>query len=298
MHRDYDGEDGQWNREFCLDHVDLPEHAREITPYLSLIPAHKEKQCKHVSCSICNSVWITDGLYRGNLSDYEAAELGSDFEDNDFYWRCDCKEKESGDSNFYNWNSSWTGCKKNAVYGGYFSLIHKKYFRLLKRHLEYVAENKLCNCYWPEKTEFAAKINDYAYELIYRLFTDTPLDKLLKDEIIGQKIHGASELFDFTISLNRHEATRALICHCFKYSDYDLVLEELDFVSKNNLKPAEYSQVQVHIEKIRRILCANFIKLNNLCYKKHPHPHIKCEIEFVNSIMSQLSKVENSLRGG
>ncbi len=314
LHRDYDGEDGGWYKNFCTDHCYLPHHACEILPYLSLIPVQEEIQCKNVDCYVCDKVWIADGIDIGYSDDD-----GSNAAFEKPYWMCECKEEEfeemlenepayicmcGRDSCYcecdifcrFEWRPTWTQCTKKAIWGGYFSLSNLKYFRLFRNHLEYVNENKACTCYWPEKSAFAAKMNDKAYIIINRLLTETALAKLLEDEILQQEIHGASKFCDFNIRLSDHETTRALICQCFLYSDYDQVLEELDHVSKNHLSASDYARVKDDIEKARLYLYSNFITLNRKCYEKHPHPRIAQEIKFINMLTS-LHKLKQTEAG-
>ena len=157
-----------------------------------------------------------------------------------------------------------------CVYYGYFDFKASKYFGFFKRFLALTTENTSCECYWPEISSLAAQINDRAYHLFFKLCENTafrwismigychcswgggvccycpiPESCCLSSEAKIKLKSSVLEPFfknfrySFAFDCVRHFA-QIMVSHCFFYSDYQSVCQDILEYSYRNLTEKDY----------------------------------------------------------
>lgn len=171
--RDYSDE------KYCHLHQEQTNQLNLIAENLSLIPPYRY-QCCDVKCSQC---------HHASAHEYGFYDEDTDEEWTEWNWKCPCKDKFLEDKGWKNfddfwdyWMPSWKRCPSKAIYHGYLSKKHSRYFSYFHEYLQYLSGNQSCTCLWPELSEKASKINTTAYLLFNDLFKKTDLKKLVKDK--------------------------------------------------------------------------------------------------------------------
>ena len=250
----------------CASHLHDHYPNKILRDNAAVIPPIKECCRQVIDCQKCHQVW---------LQEWEVEEDDEVF--TEYYWNCRCKE-----SLRFAWDEDyvdWALCDELAIYRGYADPSFQAYFSLFADHLTYVNSHWVCRCCWPEVSPQAANISDKAYTLISALLKTTPMEILVEDF----KEQYAFLKMPKDISLNRHGLTIALIAHCFFYSHYDCVFEDLECYSKQKFDPDTHSRIVDKLDDIRDALCPHFLKLYDDCLAKHPSPRIECERNFLLS---------------
>lgn len=156
LERDYFAE------EYCCCHQQPSIGFSRIQQYASLIPG--SRQCLNMQCSVCHNAWVE--FYEHDDEDSDDGIL------TEMYWNCQCKEKllrKNYRRYWDKWMPSWVQCKNGCIYDGYLSRKYTKYASCFYDYLQYVNQNQLCGCFWPEISKKAAVINDTAY-ILFRSF--------------------------------------------------------------------------------------------------------------------------------
>lgn len=261
--------------EYCCTHQPTPHGFNRIQKYMPLIPG--SKQCLHMHCSKCNDTWVEYYIHdEDDWSDEAWTEI---------YWNCKCKDKflmKNFNRYWDSWMPSWTQCAGKGIYDGYFSPIYTKYASFFDEYLQYITKNPTCNCFWPEISKKAARINDAAYNLFKNLLENTALSQLVEDVNLQKEffLTPSEERF------NLHGITIFFVCHSLLYSDYDWISRDLEFFSSLHFDENSIAEIKNSLDEIKATLAELFLDLYRECLKKHPHLRIEQELYLVKSYLN------------
>jgi tetratricopeptide (TPR) repeat protein len=176
--------------------------------------------------------------------------------------------------------------QQEGIYAPY--VVSKDNFELLKDHLLYSASNTACQCYWPEISKQAAKINDNAYDLFLDLFANTELSIIVKDPNEQKNV-----LLSRPWNAEKFSLRGVVLCFinkAFFYSHYYRICQKLDRYSKQKFNEHDYSIIQDKLEYILDVIGAQYLKLYDSCYSKHPNNRISQELFFVPHFFETIEK--------
>jgi len=271
--RDYSGE------KYCHLHQEQNDRLNLVAEYLSLIPSYNY-QCQDVICSQCQNAYPFEyGFY-----DDDTGEEWTEWD-----WKCSCKDNflknkdRQGYRNFWDyWMPTWKRCPSKAIYHGYLSRNHSRYFSFFHEYLQYLSANQSCTCLWPELSEKASTINKTAYLLFKDIFKTTDLNQLVNDNIAQKQFF----LTPPSSGFNLHGTTLNCVCQSFFYSDYEWICRDLELHSESNFSKNSILQIRDKLDDIREVLAALYLDLYADCLKKHSHERIEDELVLVKDCLN------------
>ena len=179
-------------------------------------------------------------------------------------------------------------CDKPVNYAGYLDYDFHKYSSFLEEQLIYNQDSTLCQCYWPEYSKEAGKINDNAYILFHDLFLNTALSKLIDNEYEQKYL-----LNNHFWELNLHGLSISCVCRSFWFSHYYRVcLNLLSYAEEDCqigvMTQQELSKIYSNINLILLQLAKDFGPFYQTCLQKHSSSVIKYEADFLNFLYPNL----------
>ncbi len=208
------------------------------------------------------------------------------------------------------WDEPCYLCRRESkpiLYSGYFSFFFAKYFFLFRDYLYYVSENEECECYWPERSVKAVKINDRAAELLFSVCKKylkknhfSKVSDLRSEQIFEEyfcniytkycKYSGSTQglqaiLKKINSSIFFETPIVPMVCHSFFFSDYEWVLQDLTYFFSIHLDEDEFFYVQTEIRKIKEEIGWLYYDLYKECLSLHPNEKIEAEFELLESFL-------------
>ncbi len=178
-------------------------------------------------------------------------------------------------------------CNKKSIYLGYLDPDFKKYRSHFINQLQYYKRNSNCDCYWPEYSSRASKINDSAYLLFRELISNTALSDLLKYPEEQRIFIGNPGWF-----LNSHGLTVSFIAQQFRFSDYYHVCKDIENYSVSHYSERDVAKISDKLEHILEALYAQFFSLYQDCFAKHSNLNIEQEIRLMKLLVYDTSTID------
>ncbi len=194
------------------------------------------------------------------------------------------------------WNSDENEKCKKPVYLDYDFSIYDSF---LEEQLIFLKEHPDCKCYWPEYSNEARKLNDFAYQLFSDFFIETALSQLIDDESQIYLLNNGSRIS------NLHELCISCVVHSFWFSHYYRICYGLlnfsdELCSKKLISMDDLEKISSRIEEILRRLAEEFYPFYFVCLEKHPTKEIEQEINFLQGLypdllnQSEISDIKNA----
>jgi hypothetical protein len=187
-------------------------------------------------------------------------------------------------------------CLKPINYPGYLDYDFHVYDKFLEEQLLHFKVNPHCQCYWPEYSKEAGRINDAAYLLFKNLLETTALSKL-----INEKDEQAYLLANFFWELNLHGLSVSCVARTFWFSHYyRLCLHLLEYAYEDydaqSMTRKEFNQIYIKINTALLQLAQEFGPYYETCLKNHPSTSIESEIEFLRLLYPSLKSYSSDVR--
>lgn len=258
----------------CVDHCKSKDFSPED---LVLIPSLPGTSCLAVDCSKCHCACFLEEQFEDNKGVFPV-----------LLCTCTCVNwlRESGKIPLYqipSWQTTWTRCPKPALSSNYF--LPSPFLSCMGDYLEYVKQNKQCDCYWPEKSTQATSIRKRAYQLFYDLVHETALEDLLVDAELNERF-GFYELKGAKYHVRDSfcaVCNKACVHRSFFFTDYVWVCDYLEFYSKKYFSSKDYLPIMSRLNDILDELVPLFRELYKSCLQKHPSEKIKKEYAYLDA---------------
>ena len=244
---------------------------------VQLIPPLPGASCLVMDCSKCHSACFLEEEFKDSQGKFPV-----------LFCTCECVQKLrlTGKIPLYqipSWQPTWSRCPKPAISSNYF--LPSPFLSFMQDYLDYVKQNRQCDCYWPEKSTQAASIRKRAYQLFYELMHETVLENLLTDVKLNNDFgFNASKSTKYRVRDSMCSESHKACVHCsFFFSDYVWVCQHLEFYSKKYFSFEEYLPIQLKLDDILEELAPRFRELYKSCLQNHPSEKIKKESNYLDA---------------
>lgn len=171
-------------------------------------------------------------------------------------------------------------CESFCWDGGYFRRMNSKYLPFFKEFLVYCSENNLCKCFWHERYQKAAAINNLVYRFLFGLAEQKLIlpsfSPFWESKMINFSRKGRS--FGKEYYPNSHGMAGSLTTYPFFYSQYhQMLLDVVASVEANSTDPLQSIVARDQVYNLLEELHAQFLPLYTHCLSLHPHPKIYYE---------------------